>query len=111
MNALSLGLQPPAAGEVHRLAHVAGKGGVGDRARVPRPGLVGRDGRGEVRAPVGAALVELGQLVGREGAAQATAKLRLDAPDDGLQRRALLRGRDWLRRRCSSLLYRALAFT
>ena len=62
----ALGLGPPPAGEVARVAQVAQERRVGDGARVPRPGGVGRDRGGKVGAPVRAAGVELGELVGRE---------------------------------------------
>ena len=85
-----LRLGAPPAREVARVAQVAQERRVGDRARVPRPRRVGRDRGGEVGAPVRPARVELGELVGRERAAQAAAQLGLDPAHDELQRAALL---------------------
>ena len=76
---LAAGLEPSPAGEVGRLAHVAGEGGVGHRAHLPRPRRAGSDGVGEIQAPARAAVVERDQLVDREGAAEAPAQLGVDA--------------------------------
>ena len=72
--------------EVARVAEVVQEGRVRDGARVPRPRRAGRDRGGEVRAPVRAAVVELGELVRRERAAQAPAQLGFDRADHGFQR-------------------------
>ena len=91
-NSPRAGLEPPSAGEVDRLAHVAREGGVGHRAGVPRPRRPRRDGVGEVQAPAGAAVIEVGELVDGEGAAETTAQLGVDARGHALERRALVGG-------------------
>ena len=53
---------PPAAGEVGGGAQVAGEGGVGDRAGVPRVRLLGSHRHREVGGPARALVVEVGEL-------------------------------------------------
>src|SRR4051794_25620081 len=86
---LPAGLQPPSAGEVGRLAHVTGEGGVGHRAHLPRPRGARRNGVGDVEAPARALVVQRDELVDREGAAEAPAKLCVDARGDALESHAL----------------------
>ena len=80
-----------AAGEVRRGAHVAAEGGVGDDPGVPGEGLVRRGLDREVGAPARSLVVELGELLEREGSAEAAAELVVDLARDPLERRRLFR--------------------
>jgi hypothetical protein len=84
-------LDAPAAGEVDGLAHVAGKRRVACGAGVPGPRGAGRHGVGQTEAPVGAGVVELRELLGRERPAEAPAQLLVNAVGDPLEGRALVR--------------------
>ena len=83
------GFRAPAAREVGGLAHIAREGGVGHGALIPRRRAVRRGADRQVQAPVGAQLVQRGQLGGGEPSAQPAAQLAHDALGDSLQHGAV----------------------
>src|SRR3954471_9334433 len=84
-------LRSPAACVVRGFTEIPGEGGVGDDAGVPGVRLLGGERVGEVRGPARVLVVEVGQLLGGERAAEPAAQLVLDLTRHPLEDGALLR--------------------